>query len=60
MKSNGQAPDVDDICAQLLKLVEKVMQWLTNVALIVWGKEKVLKNWLKQLTIPLYKKWFVP
>ena len=57
MMKNGRAPGADDISAELLKLGgEKVVQWLTHLARIVWEKEKVPEDWVKQLTIPLHKK----
>ena len=49
MMKNGQAPGADDISAELLKLEgKKVVQWLTYLARIVWEKEKVPEDWVKQ------------
>ena len=33
-----------------------VVQWLTELAVKAWDTEVVPKDWLKQLTVPLYKK----
>ena len=56
MMKNGQTHDADPICTELLKLRgENVMQWLVDLAQIVWEKEKVLEDWVKQLTFPLHK-----
>ena len=33
------------------------MQWLMHLAQIVWEKERVPEDWVKQLIIPLHKKW---
>ena len=45
------------VSAELLKLGgEKVLQWLVHLVRVVWEEEKVPKDWLKQVTIPLHKK----
>ena len=57
LMKNGRAPGVDDISAELLKLVgETVVQWLSHLAISVWESEKVPEDWVRQLTIPLHKK----
>ena len=57
MMKNGRAPGADGISAELLKLDgEKVVQWLLHFARVTWEEEKVLEDWLKQLTVPLHKK----
>ena len=54
---NGKAPGEDGIQGELLKLGgEVVVQSLTHLASLVWETEAVPADWLKQLTIPLYKK----
>ena len=53
---NGKAPGVDKITAELLKLgEERVVQWLTQLAVSIWQSESVPEDWVKQLTIPLHK-----
>ena len=57
LMKNGQALGTDDISAELLKLCgEKVVQWLVHLAQAVLEEKKVPKDWVKQLTVPLYKK----
>ena len=51
---NGKAPEGDDISAELLKSGgEVVVQWLLT---LVWSSETMAEDWLRQLTIPLYRK----
>ena len=53
---NGWAPGADSISVELLRLGgEMVMQWLVHLACIIW-EEKVLNDWVKQLTVPMHKK----
>ena len=57
MMNNGQTPDADGISAELLKLGgKKVLQWLLHLAHVIWEEQKVPKDWLKQLTVPLHRK----
>ena len=54
---NGKAPGGDEITAELLKLGgEVVVQWLAQLAPLVWESEAVPEDWLSQLTVPLHKK----
>ena len=54
---NGKAPGGDEITAELLKLGGRgVVQSLAHLATLVWESETVPADWLKQLTVPLYKK----
>ena len=52
MKSQGE----DEITAELLKLGgEVVVQWLAQLASLVWESEAVPEDWLSQPTVPLHK-----
>ena len=54
---NGKVPGGDEITAELLKLGgEVVVQWLAELASLVWESEAVPEDWLSQLTVPLHKK----
>ena len=45
MMEKGQAPGADDISADVLKLGgEDVVQWLLNLACVIWEEENVAED----------------
>ena len=54
---NGKAPGEDGISAELLKIGgDTAVEWITKLCVLIWDKEEIPKDWVRQVVIPLHKK----